>query len=438
MACGIGTRIAACAVRWDSCASRDWRQALLAICLVALAARAASILVLATPVESDASEYLCMARNLAEAGKLQDCDFNYAYLSALYPMLLGGLFLLFGVHLWLAYLLNLLLGTLSVLLAAIVGKELARSPLAGLCGAGLLALYLEAILYADYLAKENLVIAVMLLQLWLVLRWRQRPRTILALLLGVTLAAQALAGVASLALLPALVAYLLGADTGWRALFHHGICAVAVAGLCLGPWLVRNQQMVGAPVLNTNGGVNLYIGNNAKSGLDFMRLWDTPIGPSWHALHDGGQEYEADRTLRRLAIGYMSDHPLQTAERWGARFVAFWAPPVQKLADPATGRAERLIRVGWLLQYLVLLLLALVPPLARSAPRPQLVLLYGSILLSAAAYAPFFIIYRFRFPVMVLVCLAAGWGAAYLWRSFGHAAAGPRALAGVAPANGSD
>ena len=167
-------------------------------------------------------------------------------------------------------------------------------------------------------------------------------------------------------------------------------------------------------MLNTNGGVNLYLGNNAKAGLDFMRLWDTPIGPSWHALHDGGHEYEADRTLRALAIAFISTHPARTAELWSARLLAFWTPPVQKIVDPAGGWGERLIRIGWLLQYVLLAALALVPLLAARRALPQLGLLYGSILLSAAAYAPFFIIYRFRLPVMVLLCLAAGWGVALL------------------------
>jgi 4-amino-4-deoxy-L-arabinose transferase-like glycosyltransferase len=424
MGAGFGAGAADRAGRWQSVAARHWAGLLGAICLLALLGRLAAMLLVPQPVESDAQQYLCMARTLVELGTLRDCDGNLAYYSAGYPLLLALLFWLLGAKLWVAYAANLVLGTLSVLLAGLVARALTRSSLAGLCAAAGLAVYIESVLYADYLLKENLVIPLLLLQVWLVLGWRSwRRRALLLGLFGASLAGQALTGMTSLAALPAFAAYLLATCPERRLLLREGLCVALIAALCLAPWLWRNERAVGAPVLNTNGGVNLYVGNNAKAGLMFTRLWDTAIGPSWHALRDGEGEYVADRTLRALALGYMRDYPLQAARRWLERFLAFWAPPVQKIADDATGMAERLMRLVWLAQYLLVIALALVPLLRRAATRPQLALLYGSVLLCAAAYAPFFIIYRFRLPIMVLLCIAAGWGVALLLQALGRAAA---------------
>src|SRR5579872_3060406 len=99
MAFQFGVRLAAWVGRWDIRDSRRWLAALLLICGVALLARLGAALVLRTPVESDSEQYLCMARNLVEAARLEDCDHNLAYYSAGYPLFLGGLFALFGVHL---------------------------------------------------------------------------------------------------------------------------------------------------------------------------------------------------------------------------------------------------------------------------------------------------------------------------------------------------
>ena len=420
---GSGASVAARAMRWQAVAARRWAPLLWAICLVALLARTGAVLLLPQPIESDAQQYLCMARNLVELATLQDCDDNFAYYSVGYPLLLALPFWLLGAKLWVAYAVNLVLGSLSVLLAGLVARELTRSPFIGLCAAAFLALYIEALLYAGYLLKENLVIPILLLQFWLVLRARaKRPSVPILALFGASVALQALTGVTSLAALPALAAYRLWRSPGRVALMRDAIWIAAVAALCLAPWLLRNERVVGAPVLNTNGGVNLYVGNNDAAGLFFMKIWDTPIGHSWHALHDReGGELESDRTLRGLAIDHIRTHPRETAQLWTERFLAFWSPPYQKIADPTTGMAERLTRVAWLAQYLLLLGLALLPAILRPRALPQLGLLYGTMLLCAAAYAPFFIIYRFRLPVMVLACIAAAWGAGLLLQALARA-----------------
>src|SRR3954447_26720263 len=87
-----------------------WWSALAAICAFGMLARALAIATVGNPVESDAEQYVCMARNLALAGVLEDCFHNFAYFSAGYPLLLGILFALFGDHLWIAYAANVVLG----------------------------------------------------------------------------------------------------------------------------------------------------------------------------------------------------------------------------------------------------------------------------------------------------------------------------------------
>lgn len=80
------------------------------------------------------------------------------------------------------------------------------------------------------------------------------------------------------------------------------LLAVIVIAACTAPWSVRNTKLYDHFVLlSTNGGANLWMGNNPASAGTYM-----PLPTSMEKL----TEYEIDKQLGKAALGYITDHPL--------------------------------------------------------------------------------------------------------------------------------
>lgn len=84
--------------------------------------------------------------------------------------------------------------------------------------------------------------------------------------------------------------------------------AVLVLGMALvvGPWTVRNYVALGALVpVSTNGGVNIWQGNNPNATGGFYWSDDPAINP----LLKVTDQVEQDRLGRRLALQWIREHP---------------------------------------------------------------------------------------------------------------------------------
>jgi 4-amino-4-deoxy-L-arabinose transferase-like glycosyltransferase len=83
--------------------------------------------------------------------------------------------------------------------------------------------------------------------------------------------------------------------------------ATATAAGVVAPWLVRNCAVVGGPVLATEGGYTLYLGNNPEATGGYYVLKDAP-----EELSTG--ELARDRYYKDRAIDYLFNHPAT----WGS------------------------------------------------------------------------------------------------------------------------
>ncbi|MDE2418779.1 MAG: hypothetical protein KGN32_13330 [Burkholderiales bacterium] len=80
------------------------------------------------------------------------------------------------------------------------------------------------------------------------------------------------------------------------------IVAILTAALLFAPWVVRNQQLFGSPVLvSVNFGTNLWMGNNPLSDGGYMELPDIPFA----------NEVERDKYFKNEAIQFIMANPLQ-------------------------------------------------------------------------------------------------------------------------------
>jgi 4-amino-4-deoxy-L-arabinose transferase-like glycosyltransferase len=259
-----------------------------------------------------------------------------AWMTPVYPSLLGGIFRLFGAYTFSAFLaaalLNILFATLTTIPLYLAAAKLGGRRL-GAGTAWLWAIFPNAILLTYQSMWEACLAAFLAAAiLWgtLALAENGRARNWIGygLLWGLTLMTDPTLA----STLPLLLAWL-----AWRAhrqgaaLFSKQALGkpalgLAVALLCCVPWTIRNYAVFHTLVpLRSTLGLQLWMGNNAQA---------TPI---WHArlhpINNAAQRAEYVRLgeiayMRQkmhAAIRYMLTHPRHEAELISRRFLAVWA-----------------------------------------------------------------------------------------------------------------
>jgi 4-amino-4-deoxy-L-arabinose transferase-like glycosyltransferase len=230
----------------------------------------------------DASSYAKIARNLEEGrgftlgpSATQPAG-NY---SPGPPLLAAGVYKATGgVHERLARLVLALIGALSVLLTYLIGRRLA-SPLAGLVGAGAVAIYPALLEYQGMLMGEPLA-ATLLSGAVLAMLWassadgdgssRGDPRA-RWLVPGLLLGGLALVRPEYLAVacLLALVVFARDARADWRHALAPAAILLAGVALAVAPWTIRNAIALNRFVpISTGGGQVLFAGTYLPSDGD--------------------------------------------------------------------------------------------------------------------------------------------------------------------------
>lgn len=389
--------------------------------VLAVALRLAGAWALQHPLESDALAYYTMAEGLAERGVLADHYGQHAFYSAGYPLLLTPFFMILGSSVGTAIAVNLLLCIASICLIYRLGLALSAHRDAGLLAAAAYALWLPGLWNATMLAKENLTTPLLLgIALSAIAIARdQRPiaaATVAGLLWGAALVTGGSALLLCLGVAAALL-ILWRARGSFRPAFAAGLCFIAGAAVLLAPWLYATNQMVGRTVLTTNAAFNLYLGNNPAATGKFVSIADTPLGQDWNTMRvELGEVGNADR-LQAAAIDWITANPGQAAKLAALKLGYFWAPNFPDADDMVASKAVAAIRLVEVVQYGLILLLALLAFGARRAARDGKWIFAAMIAGFWLVYAAAYIIVRYRDPAIpLLIVLAAVPVAAWIER----------------------
>jgi 4-amino-4-deoxy-L-arabinose transferase-like glycosyltransferase len=360
-----------------------------------------------------------MARNFLDGRGIVDPRGNRAMYNVGYPLfVIAPLLAVFGPDLLSVQIGNAVLGTVSVFLCYAIARELGIGQAGRLIAALLWALYIPSWTYAEYLAKENLMTPLMLGIVWCALRLAKRTSVSIAVGCGVLFGLLALTGNAGLILAPVAVIALLIAhsDLGFKLIAFS--TALAVASAVVAPWMVRNAKILGAPVLNTNSGFNLYLGNNPLATGYFMSISDTPRGLTWEAMRKKG-EVHASQTLKDEAIDWIREHPFRFIRLAFRKAVLFWTPPSHK-GQGQGSTMETFMRGIWLIQFLLVFAAAIGSIFTQAGRTRHAVILWLAIAGYTAIHMLFYVIYRYREPIMPLVCVLAAVSIDALWDLWGR------------------
>jgi 4-amino-4-deoxy-L-arabinose transferase-like glycosyltransferase len=254
-----------------------------------------------------------------------------AWMTPAYPLLLAGIFRLFGAytfHAWAAaVLLNILCCTVACVPIFYAGKRIGGVRL-GACAAWLWAVFPNAILIpVESMWDASISVLLVAMILWatiaLVESERMRDWCAYGLLWGAALMVNATLA----ALLPLLLGWLAyrqhRANRAWA---RRAAAAVVILVLCCVPWTIRNYRVFHRFIpLRSVLGLQLWLGNNDQT-QDIFRGDLHPIYNATereHYIAVGEIAYMQEK--QQEAVQYMLSHPAREAHLIANRFISIWS-----------------------------------------------------------------------------------------------------------------
>jgi 4-amino-4-deoxy-L-arabinose transferase-like glycosyltransferase len=274
-----------------------------------------------------------LARNIAGGEGIAFNGHATAFRVPLYPLFLAAVTFgqkeFFGIVLF-----QSLIGAATVWCAALIAREMFGSG-AALIAASVTAIYPYYVIHDTALQETSLYTLLTALAVFLLMRARRSGSGWMAAAGGFVLGADVLAraNLAPFALLAPFI--LLVAAPAWpmtwrRRIWACALCAGAVI-LTLTPWLVRSYALTGSPVLTTQSGFFLWLGNNPYTfshypteSIDLserVALASLTTSQNAEIAALSPNEAAVDRWFLHQGLDYIRDHPWQTIGD-GARKIA--------------------------------------------------------------------------------------------------------------------
>jgi tetratricopeptide (TPR) repeat protein len=351
------------------------------------------------------------------------------YQAPLYPYFLGWIYWIAGRSLVLLRIAQAVIGSCSCVLIAAAARRL-FSARAGLAAGLVLAVYAPAIFFDSLIQKSVLDAFFVCMALWLIARiLSEPPKAWSWLALGLAVGALSLTRENALAFIVVILGWAV-LRFGWRAaaVFTLGVAAMLM------PVIVRNSIVGGGFYITTAQlGPNFFIGNHPGADGTYQSL----------RYGRGDPEYE-QRDATDLAQ-YALHRPLTPAEvssYWTHRAVDFitskpgsWLKLISRKAtllgnatemadteDQATYSDYSIVLrlLGPIAHFGVLVPLALVGILATWADR-RLGIFYALLVAYSGSVLLFYVVARYRYPLVPILVLFAGAGVAAGTQAFARA-----------------
>jgi 4-amino-4-deoxy-L-arabinose transferase-like glycosyltransferase len=299
------------------------------------------------------------------------------------------------------------IGTGTVAVAGLIGRRVAGDR-AGLAAAVLCAAYPSFIAADGAIMSETLFGLLVALGVLTALRLRTRPSLAAAAGLGVAVGLAALTRSEGLVLLP-----LLGLPALLRASGHRlalGAAAALATAVVLAPWLVRNADVFGRPVLSDNQGT-LLAGSNCRRtyhGKDIGWFSFTCVAAA-NSSGAGATPNEAEHSanLTRRGLDYAGAHPGRAVLVAGVRLARVWGLYQPGRQAVATGRRQWVQKVGVLVYYPVALM-AIFGAVSLRRRRAELAILVAPVVLASFVALVSWGSVRFRHEAEVMLLVLAG------------------------------
>lgn len=292
---------------------------LLLIFLAAAAVRLAAMFIFGANslIGPDSAEYDTYALNL-----LRDHYFHYegfrSFRAPLYPFFLAAVYYVFGHSYFVVKLIQVVLGSLTCVLAYMISRRMAGEKAARLTGL-ICTFYFALFDNSAYISTETLFTFLLALSVYMTLAFEDSKGAPFAA--GVCAALSALTRPTTLLFPGAALVWFLY-KKGFRKAAAPFLLLCAGFLLTLAPWTARNYAVHKAFVpVNIMGGDGFWVTNNPWSrGRQCQVMLD-------HAQFAGLSEVERDRACFREGIKWWrSQTPAQLARMYALKFSSFFYP----------------------------------------------------------------------------------------------------------------
>lgn len=270
-----------------------------------------------------------------------------AWTSPVYPLILSGIFRIWGTYTFQAFVaaisLNILASVLTCLPVYFVGRRVGGVAVAAMV-AWLWALFPNAFIIPSQWIWDTCLSGLLAPCLvWATFAWADSQKAGYWCAYGVLWGVALMTDATLLAGLPFLLGWMAyrawrnaldRRNAGGRRWWGMPILAGATIVLCCVPWTVRNYEVFHSFIpLRSALGLQLWVGNNDlyKSGFPG---WLHPISnPAEQRKYiaEGEAAYMSEKL--RLAVNWMLGHPRREAELVVQRFVATWAGTAHPVKD---------------------------------------------------------------------------------------------------------
>lgn len=354
-----------------------------------------------------------------------------AYRPIGYPLVVAGLYKVFGGSLLAAQLLNVLLGAATAVAAYAVGR-LAFDRRVGVAAGLLTAAFPSHVLFSSLLMTEVTATLLLAATVWLALAWTMggRPSTNRLLLLGVAVGAATLVRPEMLVLPLAFAAVWWSTAGSWRVVALRLGLTAAGATLLLAPWLARNAVQMGSPVLTTGMGDAFLQGHHegADGRPDLFVV--AAFQSSYHGLGNAEREVRVSRDATREALEFALSHPLDELRLVGQRLYYLYASDEAGISWTQSNRPvlgvtaeDRLLVLCSVYYFAVLGSAVLGAPFWFAPRQPRRLLLVAVIGVHALVFALLFSGHdRYHLPLLPVfsVLAAAAWVRVLDWWRMGR------------------
>jgi len=350
----------------------------------------------------------------------------------LYPWFLALIYKAFGPHLTAVRIVQALMGAASCFFVHAITRRLFESRAAAFMAGLAAALYLPLVFYEGVLVPATLIVFLSLLCVMLLVGGGERPGYVRLVFAGLSLGLSIVAWPVTGLLFPFIVLHLLfargedGFGSRIRAVMKPSLVLIAAAVIAILPVTIRNARLTGEFIPVTTGlGINFYHGSNPEAN-GFYAV------PSYRGKFIGSTPEEQIRSITEIAsaetgrelspsevsrfwfrkgLEYNREHPRRFLELLAAKAFFFWNKHERANVENFSFHRDLPGVLG-----LPLLTFGAVAPLSllgvfltRNRAR-RLWLLYGGVIAYFLAAIAFYVLSRYRLPVVpfLLPFLGAG------------------------------
>lgn len=368
----------------------------------------------------DAQYYHDVAQEVAQGHIIQNRAF---FMSPFYPFALGLWYALLGPRLWIAPVLQMILGIITCFFLYRIGTRL-FSPATGLLAAAFYSLYKPALFYEQTILMETSLGFIYLILLLIIVEKGEQEKPGWWMVIGLILGIASLCRANVLLFFPVLILWcawnrkLKIERSALRSLLVRMALLLGGMLLCILPATLHNYLAEKDFVLiGSNSGINLFIGNNPNA----KGYFDPVPGVDW--MRDMWGAQQAERALGRFplksseisrywksrAFTFIREYPLSFINLLFVKFYYFWGTVELDQILSMQQMSSLMPVLSWpLFNFRILGPLALAGlflcVICRERRRVILALFIITYVLSLL---PFFMTDRYRIPAVPLLCVAA-------------------------------